>query len=404
LLFSEREQDALECFDRALAIKPDDMYFLYKRGTALAKLNRFEEALECFDKSLEVDASNVDALNGRGNALASLTRAAEAIVAYNKAIEVDPETPEVHWNRSLTLLQLGNFKEGWREYEWRWKTANFGTKPRDFGKPLWLGDAPLEGKAILLHAEQGFGDSIQFARYVPMVAALGAQVIVEVQPPLKSLFSSIKGANQVIAAGEDLPPFDIHCPMLSLPLAFKTEFETIPHDVPYLSPDGNLRSKFTGLLPQTKQKLIGLAWAGRSTFGGDRSRSIGLERIAPLLQAAGCHFIGIQKDLRDGDKELMSTLPNFTWVGDQLSDFNDTATLMSMLDVIISSDTAVVHLAGALARPVWILLEHKPDWRWLMDRDDNPWYPTARLYRQARPGDWDSVIASVTDNLDAMSG
>ena len=404
LLFSEREQDALECFDRALAIKPHDVYFLYKRGTVLAKLGRFEEALACFDKSLDVDSSNVEALNGRGNALASLTRAAEAIAAYNKAIELDPETPEAHWNRSLTLLQLGNFEEGWKEYEWRWKTANFSTKPRNFDKPLWLGDAPLEGKVILLHAEQGFGDSIQFGRYIPMVAALGAQVIVEVQAPLKGIFSNLQGASKVIAFGEELPAFDFHCPLLSLPFAFKTELASIPRDVPYLTSDANLRAKFEGLLPQTQKKLIGLAWAGRSTFGGDRSRSIGLQRLAPILRVEGCHFVGIQKDLRDGDKELLSTFPNLTWVGEKLSDFSDTAALMSMLDVVISSDTSVVHLAGALARPTWILLEHKPDWRWLMDRNDNPWYPTAHLFRQMHPGDWDTVVASVTDALSAIAG
>ena len=404
LLLIDRELEALDCFDRALAVKPDDIYFLYKRGTALAKLDRFEEALASFDKSLELDASSVDALNGRGNALAGLTRAAEAIAAYNKAIELDPETPEVHWNRSLTLLQLGHFKEGWKEYEWRWKTANFPSKSRNFDKPLWLGDASLEGKAIFIHAEQGFGDSIQFGRYIPMVAALGAQVIVEVQPPLRRIFSSIKGASKVIAAGEELPAFDFHCPLLSLPLAFKTELESIPHDVPYLSSDDDLTAKFKGLLPQTKQRLVGIAWAGRPTFGDDRSRSIGLQRIAPILKAAGCHFVGIQKDLRDGDKELLSTLPNLTWLGDQLSDFSDTAALMSMLDLIISSDTSVVHLAGALARPAWVLLEHKPDWRWLTDRDDNPWYPTARLFRQQQPGDWDSVVASATDALNAAAG
>jgi Glycosyltransferase family 9 (heptosyltransferase) len=236
------------------------------------------------------------------------------------------------------------------------------------------------------------------------VAALGAQVIVEVQAPMKGVFSSVKGASKVIAVGEELPPFDVHCPMLSLPLAFKTELGSIPCDVPYLSADGARTAKFTGLLPQTKKRLIGLAWAGRPTFGGDRSRSIGLQRIAPVLNTAGCHFVGIQKDRRDGDEELISTLPNLTWVGDKLSDFSDTAALMSKLDLIISSDTAVVHLAGALGRPTWILLEHKPDWRWLADRDDSPWYPTARLFRQKQLGDWDSVVASVTDALNAMTG
>ena len=265
LLFAEREQDALDCFDRALAIKADEIHSRTNAALCSQSSNRFEEALACFDKSLEVDAANVDALNGRGNALASLTRAAEAIAAYNKAIEIDPETPEVRWNRSLAFLQVGDFKEGWKEFEWRWKTANFTTKPRNFDKPLWLGDSTLQGKTILIHAEQGFGDSIQFCRYIPMVAAQGAQVIVEAQAPLKGIFSSIKGASEVIAFGEELPPFDLHCPMLSLPLAFKTELDFIPHGVPYLAFDQGRKSKFADLLPQTKKKLIGLAWAGRPT-------------------------------------------------------------------------------------------------------------------------------------------
>jgi tetratricopeptide (TPR) repeat protein len=404
LLFAERESDALECFDRGLAIKPDDMYFLFKKGTALAKLNRFEDALACFDRTLEVDASNVDALNGRGNALASLTRAAEAIASYNKAIELEPETPEAHWNRSLTLLQVGNFKDGLTEYEWRWNTKSFTTKPRDFRKPLWLGNAPVAGKVVFIHAEQGFGDSIQFARYIPMVAALGAKVVVEVQAPLKILFSTIKGVAKVIAFGEELPAFDMHCPMLSLPLAFKTELETIPSGVPYLWADAVGIQNFREILPRSEKKLIGIAWAGRSSFGGDRSRSIGLEGIASLMHSEGCHFIGIQKDLRDGDQELMATLPNFTWVGDKLSDFSSTAALMSTLDLIISSDTSVVHLAGALARPAWILLEHKPDWRWLLERSDSPWYPTTRLFRQAKLGDWESVVTSAKDALHGLTG
>ena len=404
LLFAERESDALECFDRGLELKPDDMYFLFKKGTALAKLNRFDEALACFDRTLEVDASNVDALNGRGNALASLTRAAEAIASYNKAIELEPETAESHWNRSLTLLQVGNFAEGWAEYEWRWKTKNFTTKPRDFGKPLWLGDTSVEGKVVFIHAEQGFGDSIQFARYIPMVAALGAKVIVEVQAPLKRLFSTINGVSEIISFGEELPAFDMHCPMLSLPLAFKTDLGTIPADVPYVSPDPGDIETFRELLPRSGKKLVGIAWAGRSTFGGDRSRSIGLQGIVPLMNMEGCHFIGIQKDLRDGDQELMATLPNLTWVGDKLSDFSSTAALMSVLDLVISSDTSVVHLAGALAKPTWVLLEHKPDWRWLLERNDSPWYPATRLFRQAALGDWESVVTSARDALHGLTG
>jgi len=399
LLYSDREEDALACFDSALQIKPDDVYFIYKRGTALAKLNRFEEALACFDQSLELEASNVDALNGRGNALSALSRAAEAIVSYDRALQIDPETPEAHWNRSLTLLRMGDFEQGWKEYEWRWKTSNFTSKPRNFEQPLWLGEQSISQKTILLHAEQGFGDTIQFARYVPLVSALGAKVVVEVQPPLKNIFSGIEGASLVISSGEQLPSFDVHCPMLSLPLAFKTRIATIPNNVPYLRADLGTTTTFATLGEKKERPLVGVAWAGRPTYGGDKTRSIGLVRLAPVLSVPGFQFVGIQKDLREGDREILSTYENLTWLGDKLTDFADTAALMAQLDLIISSDTSVVHLAGALGKPVWILLEHTPDWRWLLDRADCPWYPSARLFRQAKAGDWDSVILEVIDAM-----
>jgi tetratricopeptide (TPR) repeat protein len=402
LLFSDREADALRCFESALERKPDDIYFTYKRGTALAKLDRFEEALTCFDRALEFEAENVDALNGRGNVLSALSRAAEAIASYDRALQIAPETPESHWNRSLTLLRQGHFDEGWREYEWRWKTANFTTKPRDFEEPLWLGEEPIVGKTILLHAEQGFGDTIQFGRYIPLVAKLGAKIIVEVQPPLKSIFSNIEGAAAVIGAGEDVPAFDVHCPLLSLPFALKTQIDTIPGDVPYLTADPARASKFGSLVRSNGERLIGLAWAGRPTFGGDKTRSIGLERMTSMLSVPGIRFVAIQKDLRPGDSEILAKFPNVDWVGDQLTDFGDTAGLMSGLDLVISSDTSVVHLAGALERPVWVLLEHTPDWRWLLDRGDCPWYPTARLFRQPNPGDWESVISAVVSELLAI--
>jgi len=403
LMYSDREVDALRCFESALERKPDDIYFTYKRGTALAKLDRFEEALACFDQALEFEAANVDALNGRGNALSALSRAAEAIASYDRALTIAPETPESHWNRSLTLLRLGEFEEGWREYEWRWKTANFPSKIRNFEQPLWLGEPSLAGKTILLHAEQGFGDTLQFGRYIPLVAGLGAKVIVEVQPSLKCVFSSVEGASLVIGVGEDIPAFDFHCPMLSLPLALNTQLDTIPRNVPYLNADANRTSKFCDLRRQTGERLIGIAWAGRTTFGGDKTRSIGLERITPFLSVPGVRFVGIQKDLRPGDKEIIEKYPNLYWVGDQLMDFGDTAGLMSTLDLVISSDTSVVHLAGALGRPVWVLLEHTPDWRWLLDRVDSPWYPAARLFRQPNPGNWESVISAVIDELQTSS-
>ncbi|MBI3759453.1 MAG: glycosyltransferase family protein, partial [Deltaproteobacteria bacterium] len=397
LLYLNRGEEALACFDHALALKSDDLYFLYKRGSALAKLDRFDEAVACFDRVLALDPNAADVLDDRGNALAALQRAAEAIASYDRALAIKPETPQSHWNRGVALLRMGDFEQGWKEYQWRWKLPKFA-KPRDFHQPPWLG-GPLEGKTILLHAEQGFGDSIQFLRYVPLVAALGARVIVEVQPALKALVSRIEGAPLVLGRGEALPAFDCHCPLLSLPLAFNTRPETIPAKQSYLSAAPELVSEWDERLPQSGRPRIGVAWAGNPEFVADSTRSIGLPRLRPLLSASGFQFVGIQKDLRAGDEQILGDHPDVIHLGRQLADFHDTAAVMSQLDLVISSDTSVVHLAGALGRPVWVLLEHLPEWRWMLDRSDSPWYPSARLFRQPKSGDWDGVVADVLSEL-----
>ena len=268
---------------------------------------------------------------------------------------------------------------------------------------LWLGEQPIEGKTILLHAEQGFGDTIQFVRYVPLVAALGAKVIIEVQPALKMLLSAVKGADKVIGKGEKLPPFDFHCPLLSLPLAFKTRLETIPASTPYLSVPEERVAIWASQLPKSQMLRIGVVWGGNPDFVNDRTRSIGLARLAPLLSMPGFQFVSIQKDLRAGDQEILHNHPQLIHLGDKLADFSDTAAIMSRLDLVISSDTAPVHLAGALGRPVWVLLDHVSDWRWMLDRDDNPWYSTARLFRQPKVGEWESVVMRVADELSALT-
>jgi tetratricopeptide (TPR) repeat protein len=394
-----RPAEALVSYDKALAVQPAYAEAHYNRGIVLRGLRRPAEALASFDRALSIDPNHVDALNNRGIVLRDLDRPLEALASYDRALAIDPGYAEAHSNRSCLRLLLGDFERGWEEFEWRWRVPDFAPWRRDFAQPLWRGDTPLEGRTILLHAEQGFGDAIQFARYVPLVAARDARVVLEVPPPLTALLSQLAGAALVVGRGETLPAFDCHCPLLSLPLAFRTRLETIPATVPYLSASETRVMKWRQRLPETGMRCIGIAWAGNSNFKGDQTRSIGLARLSPLLSVAGIEFVSLQRDLRDGDRDILRNNPRVIHVGDALEDFGDTAAVMSMVDLVISSDTSVAHLAGALGKPAWVLLQYAADWRWLRDRFDNPWYPTARLFRQPELDDWESVVRHVLGAL-----
>jgi tetratricopeptide (TPR) repeat protein len=394
-----RPAEALASYEKALAVKPAYAEAHYNRGIVLRGLKRPAEALASFDRALAIEPSHVDALNNRGIVLRDLDRPLEALASYDRALAIEPGYAEAHSNRSCLALLLGDFERGFEEFEWRWRVPEIAPWRRDFAQPLWRGDAPLAGKTILLHAEQGFGDAIQFVRYVPLVAAAGARVVLEVPPPLAALFARAAGAALVIGRGEELPAFDCHCPLASLPLAFKTRLETIPARVPYLSPAHDRVLKWQQRLPQAGKRRVGIAWAGNPNFKGDQSRSIGLARFSPLLSVSGIELVGLQRDLRDGDRDILRDHPQVVHLGDAIADFDDTAAIMSSLDLVISSDTSVAHLAGALGRPVWVLLQYVADWRWLRERSDNPWYPTARLFRQPELDDWESVISHVAEEL-----
>jgi tetratricopeptide (TPR) repeat protein len=395
----QRPAEALASYDQALAIQPAYAEALYNRGIVLRELNRPAEALASFDQALAISPDHVDALNNRGIVLRELNRPTEALLSYDKALSIKPDYAETHSNRSCLRLLLGDFERGFEEFEWRWRVPEIAPWRRDFSAPLWLGNEPLAGRTILLHAEQGFGDAIQFVRYAPLVAALGAKVILEVPAPLTALFSGVAGVALVVRRGEPLPGFDCHCPLLSLPLAFKTRLETIPADAAYLSAPADRVIKWRQRLPQPRRRRIGIAWAGNPAFKGDRTRSIGLARLLPLLSAAGVEFLSLQRDLREGDRDILRNHSDVIQVGDAMEDFGDTAAIMASLDLVISSDTAVAHLAGALGRPVWVLLQYVADWRWLLGRSDSPWYPTARLCRQPDIGDWESLISQVMREL-----
>jgi hypothetical protein len=322
----------------------------------------------------------------------------EAIACFQKALQIDPHYPEAHCNMSFVYLLTGNFEEGWKEYEWRRRLK--GSVQREFSQPLWDG-SDIHGKTILLYAEQGFGDTIQFIRYIPFVAQKNAIVLVECQDELASVIQDIEGVNRVFVFGEQLPEFDVHCPLLSLPLVFDTTLETIPAEVPYIKADSILVQRWKNKLKHDNSKLkIGLSWAGRPTHKRDRQRSISFDTFSPLLQINEVTFYSLQKGEAAGQAKNPTKGMKLIDYTDEMRDFSDTAAFIENLDLIISVDTAVAHLAGALGKPVWTLLPFAPDWRWMLHREDSPWYPTMRLFRQPSPGDWGSVINNVLRNLE----
>src|SRR5215469_538638 len=351
-----RPLEALASYQAALALQADHVGALYNRGTVLRDLQRPLEALASYDKALTLKPDHVDALNNRGLVLTDLRRPQEAIASYEAALAIRPDLAEAQANRGCLRLLLGDFERGWSDHESRWRTPDFAPWRRDFAQPLWLGEAPLAGKTILLHAEQGLGDAIQFARYVPRFAALAGKVILEAPAALAGMFSRLPGGVAIVPRGAELPAFDCHCPLLSLPLAFKTRLDTIPATMPYLSATEERIIKWRERLPPSGARRVGIAWAGNPNFKNDRARSIGLMRLSPLLAAPGIEFLSLQKDLRPGDREALNGHPQVRHLGDAIEDFDDTAAIISLLDLVVSSDTSVVHLAGALGKPVFILL------------------------------------------------
>ncbi len=333
-------------------------------------------------------------------ALQALNKHADAAASFGKAIELQKDYADAHSNQALALLTAGDLRRGFEQYEWRWQRTGMEGARRKTGRPLWLGEYPLGHKTILLHAEQGLGDTIQFARYVPMLARGGATVILEVQPELKSLLAGIDGVASCHARGETLPAFEVHCPLGSLPLAFKTDSDSVPANIPYLksgryppAPNGDPQ------IDAISRPRVALAWAGRASHANDRNRSIRLAQLAPLLSLEMVQFICIQRELRDDDAVLLARTPRVRSIGSELADMADTAAVFALADLVIAVDTSVVHLAGAMGRPVWVMLPFTPDWRWTLQGERSPWYPNARLFRQPAPGDWTSVIANVRTEL-----
>ena len=309
-----------------------------------------------------------------------------------------PDYAEAHCNRAICHLLIGDFDRGSKDNEWRWETQHLRKEKRNFAQPLWLGSNDVAGKTILLHGEQGFGDVIQFCRYVPLVAERAARVILEVPGSLHELMGTLSGSAQIVSRGEPLPQFDLHCPLLSLPLAFGTRLESIPPAIPYLGATPSAVRSWNARLGPRKHFSVGLVWCGRPEHKNDHNRSLKLSTLLPLLDC-DASFISLQREVRPCDTAVLKDRTDLLHFGDELNNFSDTAALILNLDLVISVDTSVAHLAGALGKPVWILLPYVPDLRWLLDREDSPWYPTARLFRQNRTRTWDDVIIRVRDAL-----
>jgi tetratricopeptide (TPR) repeat protein len=399
LLELGRPLDAMESFERLLAIDPDHLDALGNYGNALIKLNRPAEAIAAYDRALAAAPENPGLLTNRAVALRRLDRPHEALMSANRALVGNPDFAQARFVESVARLTLGDFAAGWRGYEARWSVGLLASQRRGFTAPLWSGKEALNGKTILLHAEQGFGDTIQFVRYAALVAERGAaKVIVEAQRELVPLLAGVAGATAVLARGDPLPAFDLHCPLLSLPLAFATELGSIPARLPYLAPPAASVAAWRDRLPR-RRPLIGVAWSGDRIHDNDLNRSIGLETLAPLFDLPDVGFVSLQYDIRERDLPVLSKLPTLQRFEQRFRDFADTAAAISLVDAVISVDTAVAHVAGAVGKPLLLLLPFAADFRWLRERQDSPWYPTARLYRQPKFGDWDSVIGALRQDL-----
>jgi len=395
-------EQALSDFDAALQLVPGHPGAHYNRGVALLRLGRYAEAVAANEQVLATAPDHANAWLNRGKALSQLNRYDEAVASYDKALALRGDFADAHFNRALARLTAGDYGKGFQDYEWRWRRTGMPPQ-KSRGKPLWLGEYPLARKTILLHAEQGLGDTIQFARYVPLVAAGGATVLLEVQAELKPLLTALAGATAVIAPGEAPPPYDVHCPLGSLPLALHTELANAPAQVPYLSADEVKLAKWSARISALPRPRIAVAWAGNPSHDNDRNRSLAFGRLAPLF-AVPASFVSIQRELRNGDAASLAAEARVTHIGDDLDDFSDTAAMLALCDLVIAVDTAAAHLAGAMGRPLWVLVPFAPDWRWTLAGETTPWYPTARLFRQASPGEWDGVIARVGEALDHFNG
>lgn len=391
-------EEGIAHYRRVIALRPDLAETYYNLGKALKEQGKFEEAVAHFQQAIAKNTNFAEAEHNLGHTLQQLGQLEEAIACYNHVLELNPQFIDARWNRSLALLLSGDFIQGFADYEYRWQQAEFlKNNPRPpYSHSLWDG-AHLNGQTILIHVEQGFGDAIQFIRYVPLIQQRGGRLMVGCRAPLLRLFSTISGIERLVGSGGFIPEFDVYVPLMSLPHLLGTTLETIPAKIPYLAAP---ESKILLKTPPGTQKKVGMAWAaGNKDQSLLSQRSCKLSHFLPLLSTPGIAFYSLQKGPRVTDLEQLDDHKLLQDLSNQLRNFADTAAAITQLDIVITVDTAVAHLAGALGKPVWVLLPFAPDWRWMLGRDDSPWYPTMRLFRQERPMDWTGVFKQVTEAL-----
>ncbi len=366
-------------------------------GVYYFSIGQFENSVQSYEKAIALNPRYIEAYNNLGNACVALSNYEGALSCYDRSIALDPGYVEAYWNKALALLQLGLFSEGWVLYESRWAKPSFQPIVRNFAQPIWDGSFSVVEKTLLLHAEQGLGDTLQFFRYVDMVQALGARLVVEVQAPLVPLLEGLEGVT-LVKQGDPLPPFECHCPLMSLPLAFQTTLSSIPSAVPYLKPSSEKERFWAEKLGPTLQLRVGLVWSGDPRHQNDKQRSMALSELMAALPP-GFEYVSLQPEIRESDSQAFNDNDRFVHFGSELKDFSDTAALCAQMDVVVCVDTSVAHLSGALGKPTFLMLPYNPDWRWLLERTDSPWYPTMQLYRQAQLGNWHSVLQNLSSDL-----
>jgi tetratricopeptide (TPR) repeat protein len=399
----KRYEESLVDNLRAHELDPADHNNCNNIGDALQSLGRQEEALAWFDKALLRKPDFVAAINNKAFSLAQLHRFDEAFAIYDHLNRTGTNTASADWNLSLLQMLTGDFEAGWAGREARWNTPALTFAYPKFSQPMWLGQESIEGKTILVHVDEGLGDTIHFVRYVPMVAARGARVILVVADAVYPLLAGMPGASQCLPLSAGPPPaFDMHCPIGSLPLAFRTSLDTIPSAIPYLPPPAEAQTRaWEDRLGPHDRLRIGLVWSGNPTHKNDHNRSLPLRTLSRILDVDAT-FVSLQKDPKADDKAFLRECADIVDLTEHLTDFSETAALVSCLDLVITVDTSVAHLAAALGRPTWILLPYVPDYRWLLDRDDSPWYPTVRLFRQTETRDYASVLDRVRTALQPL--
>jgi tetratricopeptide (TPR) repeat protein len=390
--------DAVKIYRQVIAIDPSDVAILNNLSACLCNLGKFDEAAAACERAIALAPQDALLWSNHAALLLHKGEIDAALAVSHRAVALAPQHPTVRFNHSHLLLLCGDFQNGFSDYRWRRQCAGLFSSRMNFKAPEWRGE-PFAGRTLLLFAEQGIGDALQFIRYLPMVAARGGEILLSVQDTLAPLLRQLEGIT-VVARSAPLPPFDLQLSLMDLPHVFGTRLDSIPAEIPYLHADPDKVASWRRALGDVDALKVGIAWAGSAIHKGDRYRSLPAEAVLPLLVMPGVQLYSLQKEPRAADVTVLAALGSHVIdLAPALGDFTDTAAAVAALDLVISVDTSVVHLTGAMGRPAWVLLPYAQDWRWLRERDDSPWYPTLRLFRQEKPQAWNGVLTRVAAEL-----